>query len=223
MHLDAALGARGLTQAAALAERLFGFHFLLHPALCFVFGQADGIIGADIQAQRTAVAFVRHKGFDRIQMHHVPGQNHPGAGGRGLGLGDRLFHGFGIIGQAGHKQAVHGQIHRPQLGMGLIQEAVEIGGALEKRHQVTDLIGLNGRGQKQVIRLDRKLPADNRIGDPDQKIPAFSGYRRFALRIKPDKHDAPLPGFGVEILMGPIGTDVPVKDEHIHLRIQFFK
>ena len=52
------------------------------------------------------------------------GQDGGGTAGGGLGLGDRLVDEPRRVGQAADELALVGQVHRPELGMGLQEEPV---------------------------------------------------------------------------------------------------
>ena len=95
------------------------------PLLAILF-QGDGPIGADVETQGAAVAGRGHLGLDGVQLHRRFRQDNPGPGHRRLGLGHGFIQGLGMVAETGYEQAVHGQIHRPQLGMGLVEEAVGV-------------------------------------------------------------------------------------------------
>ena len=71
-------------------------------------------------------------------MTDVVGQEGEGPARRAVGLADRLRDVLGVVGRAAQVDAVGGEIHRPQLHVGLLEKVVRTQGHLE---QLGDVLG----------------------------------------------------------------------------------
>ena len=67
--------------------------------------------------------------------------------------------------QSRQEEAVGGQVHRAQLGVGLVQEAFGIPGHLEDFPDILHRIGQHRTGQGQEVGRQHHRPIQDGIGD----------------------------------------------------------
>ncbi len=180
--------------------------------------------GTDPYASQTDCAeLLLDNSHHAADLDGILGQQGQGPPGRGLSLGNAFVNGFWVMGQAAEINAVCSEIHRPQLHVGLQQEAFIIQGDLENLGQALDRIGNNGRGQRDQVRGQADEPAQDMIHNPDGQLSSVHLDLRFVFRVKADEGNALVPGLPIEVLPNPEGPHVPVKDEDIHLRIDLLQ
>ena len=97
--------------------------------------------------EASGAAAGRHLGHDAAHQQGILGQQGHGPRGGGLGLGDGLLDGFGIVGQAGQENAFRGEVHRPQLGVRFDQKAFGVDRYLEFFKERPVVVGYDAGGQ----------------------------------------------------------------------------
>ena len=173
------------------------------------------MVGADLLAHPAAGALARihHRG-DALRRDLLPGED-DGRPGRGsLGLGHRLLQRFRIVAEPRQEDPLGGEIHRPELHVGLQEEAVGIQGALEEPGQGAGLLpGHHAVGQDQEPGPEDQGPPKDVILHLQPDPLAFELHLGRVFRLEVDEYDAGLPGLQIEGLVGSVGAYVAVEHE----------
>ena len=142
-----------------------------------VLDQGDCLVGTDLDAEAAAVAVHRvDQGGVGLERDLAAGQEAAGPGGRGQGLGDRFLQRFGVVGETGNKHPVDVELHRPQLGVGLLEKAVGAQRQLEQAGQFVRVrAGQDGGGEDDHVRRDLQRPVEHVIPDAHEHAVAFDG------------------------------------------------
>ena len=185
--------------------------------------EVDRLVGAggDARAARDAGVLVhvadRARGGHRIFRQHVDD-----AARGSVSLADRFRQVLRIVRGAAQEHPVGGEIHGPQLDVGLLEEAVRIQRHLEKARQFLARRRRNHcGGERDQVGVQGKPPAQDRIGDGDpQQLPAALLDRLdhgLVVRLVADELDALARRLAVVVLPEPVGPHVPEDDGDIDL------
>ena len=122
-----------------------------------------------------------------------------------------------IIGQ---EEAVRGQVHRAQLGVGLVQEAFGIPGHLEDFPDILHRIGQHRRRQGQEVGRQDHRPIQEEVGDGQLELAVGRLFHLgLAVQIEADEDDPQFPGLFIEQFLFPVGPHIPVEDKDIHVGV----
>ena len=127
-----------VTEQARVCQRLVRLVELGFPELGELFDDPACRTAREVLRVAPTAAVARRKRTSTLAAANA------GPGHRRLGLGNGLIQRLGMVAETGGKQPVNAQIHRPQLGMGLVEEAVGVDPALEQLGQLLLVMGHDG-------------------------------------------------------------------------------
>ncbi len=157
--------------------------------------------------------------------HHdmIPGQHGQRLGCCGLGLGNALFQGLGVMPHATEEHPFVGKFHRPQFLVCLHQPAVGIRGDLKGLGQPGIFPGRDGGGQTEQIRIHAHLTTEDRIAESHRNLFVAIGDDRRVIRVVAKKQNAPLTRLLVQVFSFAVGTDVPVENIDVRIGVALFQ